>query len=237
VDDWLSVAEAAQRLGVSERRVRQLLDAGELAVGWVGPYRVIDEASVRRRASSRPGAGRPLGQPLAWIVIDVLSHPGSAAARPKDRRLRHRLRRVLVEEHSVAEWALLLRRRAVQHRYWGHPGIVSDLRVDRRVSSGGARAAAAHGLDVSVVDDVGGYVDHAALHEIEQDFALEPDVRGDVLLCAYDASLLGAPIGGKPIPVAAAALDLLDSPDVRLAHAGRSWLQRALSNLVLPEAP
>ncbi|MDQ1673985.1 MAG: Helix-turn-helix domain, partial [Frankiaceae bacterium] len=41
MDDWLSVAEAAQRLGVSERRVRQLLDAGELAVGWVGPYRVI----------------------------------------------------------------------------------------------------------------------------------------------------------------------------------------------------
>lgn len=232
MDDWLSVADAAHRLHVSERRVRQLIDAGELEVGHVGPHRVVDAASVRRRAGRPPAAGRPLGQALAWIVVDQLStDAGRSSQSLDDRRLRHRLRRLLDEEHSASEWALLLRRRADRRRYWGHPDLARDLLNDGRLSWGGARGAAAHGLDVAATGGVEFYVDLAAVHSLEQEYALEPDARGAVLLHAYDGDLPFTPTPGQPAPIAAVALDLLDSTEVRLGHLAGAWLARAIERL------
>lgn len=238
MDDWHSVASAAQQLGISERRVRQLLDVGELDAGWVGPHRVIDGASLRRRAHARPAAGRPLGQALAWLVVDALGHDSSdPLPMPADRGLRHRLRRLLSEQHSVAEWALLLRRRGEPQRYWGHPDLVRALRADARISLGGASAAAAHGFGLSAADDVSCYVARADLADVEQEYALEPDARGAVLLRSYDASLARVPVAGGPVPVAAAALDLWESEDARLTHAGDVWLTTAVARLPRDEAP
>ncbi len=238
MDDWHSVAQAAQQLGVSERRVRQLLDAGDLDAGWVGPHRVIDGASLRRRATIRPAAGRPLGEALAWLVVDALGHDSpDPLPVPADRGLRHRLRRLLSEEHSVAEWALLLRRRAEPRRYWGHPDLVRELPVDVRISLGGAPAAAAHGFDLSAAGDVSGYVGRADLADVEQEYALEPDPRGAVVLRGYDAGLACSPVAGVPVPVAAAALDLWESEDARLSHAGGVWLASAVARLRPPELP
>ena len=56
IEDWLSVAEAAARLGISAQRVRQLLHAGELD-GRKGPGGwVVAENAVRARELAPPAA-------------------------------------------------------------------------------------------------------------------------------------------------------------------------------------
>ncbi|WP_156252053.1 helix-turn-helix domain-containing protein [Pseudactinotalea terrae] len=62
----LSVAEAAERLGVSRARVHHMIDAGDLDVQRVGRQWAIDPASLPR---SRVPAGRPMSQRIAWALL------------------------------------------------------------------------------------------------------------------------------------------------------------------------
>lgn len=55
----LSVAESAERLGVSPARVRALIKAGQLPAEKSGRAWVLREEDVLHRAVSRPRAGRP----------------------------------------------------------------------------------------------------------------------------------------------------------------------------------
>ena len=55
----VSVKEAAQRLGISETRVRTLLGNGQLGGEKIGRTWVVSEASVERRRASGVHAGRP----------------------------------------------------------------------------------------------------------------------------------------------------------------------------------
>ena len=160
---WLSVAQAAVRLKVSPRRVRQLLAAGELAGENVGGRALLDAAQVESRAARHPSSGRPFSPALAWMVLAVLSDPASPEAAAADRSTRHRLRRLLAQMSdpkgpSVEDLESLLRRRARSHRFWIHPGLMAQVFADPRVSAGRARAAAAYGLDVSPGDDALGYI-------------------------------------------------------------------------------
>jgi excisionase family DNA binding protein len=71
--EWLSVRDAAERLGVSETRVRQLAVAGELparrhSAGWL----VADEGVEARRQSNQ-SPGRPLKSENAWLLLSVLT--------------------------------------------------------------------------------------------------------------------------------------------------------------------
>lgn len=232
--DWLSVAQAAARLKVSPRRVRQLLAAGELAGEDVGGRALLDAAQVESRAARRPSPGRPFSPALAWMLLAVLSDPGSPPATAADRSTRHRLRRLLAQLSdpqgpSVEELVSLLRRRARSNRYWIHPGLMAQVFTDPRVSDGRARAAAAYGLDVSPGDDALGYVAESDLADVEAQYALEPDLNGPLELRAYEPQPAGTtPLVGGPVPVAAAVFDLLESDDVRLQRIARNWLDRAL---------
>jgi excisionase family DNA binding protein len=232
--DWLSVAQAAARLQVSPRRVRQLLAAGELAGEDFGGRELLDAAQVERRAGRRPPPGRPYSPSLAWMLLALLSDPESPKLSGADRSTRHRLRRLLAQLSdpqgpSVEELESLLRRRARTHRYWIHPGLVAQVFTDPRVSAGRARAAAAYGLDVNPGEDALGYVAATDLADVEAEYALEPDLDGPLELRAYEPQLSETtPSGGMPVPVAAAVFDLLESDDVRLQRIARNWLDRAL---------
>ncbi len=233
-ENWLSVAQAADRLQVSPRRVRQLLAAGELAGEDVGGRALLDEAQVEARAARRPSPGRPLSPALAWMVLAVLSDPESPEAAVADRSTRHRLRRLLVQVSdpkgpTVEHLDSLLRRRARSHRYWIHPGLLAQVFTDPRVSAGRARAAAAYGLDVSPGDDALVYVAESDLADVQAQYALEPDLNGALELRAYEPQPAGTtPLAGVPVPVAAAVFDLLESDDVRLQRIARNWLDHAL---------
>jgi excisionase family DNA binding protein len=231
---WLSVAQAAVRLNVSPRRIRQLLAAGELVGENVGGRALLDAAQVERRAVRHPSSGRPFSPALAWMVLAVLSDPGSPEAAVADRSTRHRLHRVLAQVSdpkgpSAEDLESLLRRRARSHRFWIHPRLMAQVFADARVSAGRARAAAAYGLDVSPGDDALGYIAESDLAAVQAQYALEPDLNGALELRAYEPQPAGTtPHAGKPVPVAAAVFDLLESDDVRLQRIARNWLERAL---------
>ena len=70
--DVLTVREAAERLGVSSQRVRQLIKDGVLparrsSAGWL-----VRAQAVTDRARSTP-RGRPASPQTAWAVLDLLS--------------------------------------------------------------------------------------------------------------------------------------------------------------------
>lgn len=231
----MSAPEAAAVLGVSARRVRQLLDGGELEADVIGGRALLDADSVYRRLEHQPRPGRPLSPELAWALLAVLSVdevPWDDAVRlaAPDRRLRHRLIRQLKSPHDPREWSRLLRRRADSKRYWAHPSVVKELLADPQVSVGRARAASAHGFDVSPGDEAYAYVPRSRLDELRRRYALEPEAHGAVELMAYDESThLGGPKPGQPVALAVAAVDMLDSNDARLQHESAAWLGAAVS--------
>ena len=57
-DEWISVAEAAEILGVHRNRVLQLVNEGALDAHKVGQRWNISKASVESRAANPPKAGR-----------------------------------------------------------------------------------------------------------------------------------------------------------------------------------
>jgi excisionase family DNA binding protein len=48
VEDWMTVKEAATRLGVTDSRVRQHIQSGRLPAAKVGPVNIIRNADVER---------------------------------------------------------------------------------------------------------------------------------------------------------------------------------------------
>lgn len=71
--EWLSVAEAALELGVSERQVRRLVGDGLLRVERVGNVWLVTADAVCSRARDVPAPGRPLSAPMALCVRGPLA--------------------------------------------------------------------------------------------------------------------------------------------------------------------
>jgi excisionase family DNA binding protein len=151
IEGWLSVAEAAQRLGISVQRVRQLLHAGELD-GRKGPGGwIVAENAVRTREQAPPAAGRPLSSHMAWLVVAQLlaadSRPESGVDLDPDRRDRYRLRNLLIHRGLERDWAFWRTHRADVAQYWVHPGVIQSVLNDARISVSGAGVEAAAGGD------------------------------------------------------------------------------------------
>lgn len=58
MNGWLTTKQAAQRLGVSHGRVRQMIADGELPSEKMGQSRLIREEDLKL-VENRPGRGRP----------------------------------------------------------------------------------------------------------------------------------------------------------------------------------
>lgn len=67
-EQLLSVADAADQLGVSPRRVRQLVDEGDLEASRFGRSWAVSAESVARRQRLAPSSGRPLDSHRVWGV-------------------------------------------------------------------------------------------------------------------------------------------------------------------------
>ncbi|MCW2813553.1 MAG: hypothetical protein JWN84_1008 [Nocardioides sp.] len=144
---YLSVSQAAQRLGVNPQRVHHRIREGSLAAQKVGHQWVIDEADVRRVAgqsgSGRPG--RPLSAKSAWDLL-ALAIGGDAekSLDPVSRsRARTRLRNLIAHasqadlDHISAVLSHALRNRASRRLYVASPRDLDDLRDDKRVHLSG----------------------------------------------------------------------------------------------------
>jgi excisionase family DNA binding protein len=70
-DRFLSVSEAARELGVSARRVRQLIEDKELSARRIGNSWAIPSAEIVQRRRHSPSAGRPYEKENIWLIAAV----------------------------------------------------------------------------------------------------------------------------------------------------------------------
>lgn len=226
--EYEDVAEAAKRLGVSVRRVRQLINDGQIEAVRVGNMWLVLRDSVERRAELDPPAGRPWNAEVAWGVVAMLSgaDDGDAvdAIAHGSEDLHERLQRVLERFHEgkcLRDLAAYFRRRAFKHRLYGHPAVLPILAEERHIVRSGASAAPEYGLDILPDGQFEAYIPSERLAHLKEKYFLMEEGRGapNIVLRAVDSPWPFAP--HSPVaPLAAVALDLLESDDPRYRRAG-----------------
>lgn len=141
----VSVAEAAQLLGVHSQRIHQRIQDGSLPAERIGAQWSIDESDLAL-VRHRKKPGRPLSARSAWALAAVASADKSAAARlsPSERsRARSRLRSLLPVasadnlDEAAAVLAVALGNRAGRRLLVAPARDLPDLRVDERLRLAG----------------------------------------------------------------------------------------------------
>lgn len=218
----LTVAQAAQLLGVSANQVRQLIATGELEAMKAGPVWMIPHRAVESRRDIGWGAGRRLAPANAWALL--LLADGDEVPW-LDRRARWRLRHYL-EVHRLADIRSRLVDRGRHTAYRAHPSLLDGLRDDPALMLTGATGAmalrlgligGAGSVDAYVsADDLDGVVDRHHLRESRVD--------PNVTLRVVPPIDVAWPLG-HVAPVSAIALDLLESSEPRARLMGAELLQ------------
>lgn len=212
----VSVAEAADRLGMSTRNVQYLAEKGDLVQVARG---FVDELSIERLLAVRGNSHvRAWSESTAWGAISLLSGEQAEWMGNRQRsRLRARLREISAE--NLVERA---RGRAVVTRYRAHSSARRYLLTELVRSDN----VAGH-LGLAETNRVDGYLSTESLYDVISRHGIFSDVRGDVTLRAtsMDMSLV-RDLAGRGVVLA--AIDLAESLDVRERRAGLDGLDRAL---------
>lgn len=224
----LTTREAAARLGVSQVATRKLIRTGQLIqAGTVGRAILVDRASVDQLAMLGTRRGRPWTEQNAWAALALLSGDakvgwvGSSVAS----RLRAKLRTMTPDDLPV-----LARRRASVRRFRATPDVVPVLRNHLLLSG-----AAAMGND-DIAERFGltggtgvaeGYALSGDANALRDGYGLIEDQHGNVVIREVASA---APFVGGKVPVAAVALDLLESAGTRERSAGRRVIRELLND-------
>ena len=189
MSELLPLADAADLLGVSVERVRQLVVGGQLPGQRFGNVWVVPKDAVAARRHSPGVRGRPLGPVRAWHEIlggsIDLRHPGRYQRRAN----------VVRCEMSRADVAAL-------------PEMVGAM-------LGGVRAAIDLGEQLAPADNLDMYVSAKSFADLDERVAYVPDAAGRIALRVVDDEAWGLLPKGALAPQAAVALDLLESGDPR----------------------
>lgn len=213
------VEEVAQELGLSARRVRNLLAHGQLSGQRVGRSWVINDPDLRRFQERRRVAGRPWKPSAAWALLAQAASNLQVEISPVQRsRARQRL-----EDVGIAGSLPQLRNRAVEHRYYAHPAALRRIADEAGVVLAGVSAGPHVGADlIDIADDLDVYVNDAQAQRIVQRYALEDNSdRPNLLARVVPADDWPFPAGMKVAPVAVVAVDLMEHADSRARRAGR----------------
>jgi excisionase family DNA binding protein len=217
-----SVGEASRALGVSDRRVRAMIEDGVLAGRRSGGRWLIRRNEVEDRLRRRGRAGRPLSQRNAWALLSKLSGGEWPALPAWDRS---RLQRKLAKG-SLLSLASELRGRAEPRLFRADPRVLEQIRSDRAVVRSGVSAVVEYGVDLRAPGVLEAYVSRDQLAALVYRYALRPAAVADanLVLHLFDGSVPRTAEGVAP--VAAVALDLLESGDARSQRAGRELARR-----------
>lgn len=222
----VTTAQAAARLGVTQVAVRKLIGTGQLtSSGVVGRAILLDADSVEQLVRVGTRHGRPWNEANAWAALLLLS--GNNELEWLGSTQLSRLRRRL-SSMETAELPILARRRAIVHRFRGTADVVQRLR-DHVLATGAAATADDNvgerfGLTGSsgIVD---GYVMSGDASALKEAYGLIDDREGNVVL--REVSTSQAFTGG--VPLAAIALDLMESSSTRERSAGHRVLEELFS--------
>jgi len=158
----LSVQESAERLGVNERRVRQLIELGRLPAQKVGRQWIVDSQDIAQMLAADRKAGRPYASRNAWALL-VLAGGREPAWLSSSERMR--LGNVL-ESQGIAELLPRLSRRSEVLEWYVHPSLLERLSADGRTVVGGAGAVESP-IDEYLLEV---YIPSSATHQIEAEF-------------------------------------------------------------------
>lgn len=220
----VSVAEAAELLGVHPQRVHQRIRAGSLPAHKIGNQWVVEMSDVRR-IKRHAGPGRPLSSKSAWDLLAVAAgDPAAAGLSPSARsRARSRLRSLLVHASSdepddaAVHLVRTLGNRAARALFVASPRDLPDVREDERVHPSGVCLPESN-MSVAAVAE--GYVYSEHLDGIVEDHLLSPAPRSraNVILhvvpaaATHPALIDVAAVARSPLAIAA---DLAEHDGVR----------------------
>lgn len=204
-------------LDVSERRVRQLIDAGRLRAHQLGGQWLIDVASI---PNAPRRSGRPMGRRMAWGLIEAAEGRRAPWLSPNDvvrlRHMRERLRRDPEPDLLLKSWLV---RRADRHELsCPEP---EDLRNDPRLVLSGFSDPRSR---MSAADQVEGYVhadNHLALRA-EHLLVESSGRRANVILHVCEV------LPPHPVPLLLLAADLADHDQPRELGQARELIAQAL---------
>jgi hypothetical protein len=199
----VGVVEVAVRLGVSERRARQLLASGRLPARLVSGRWLIDETDIPR---SRPRS-RPMSPRVAWEFISLLSDgPVGSVTQSEQSRLRSKRTELLASPDPAGLIRSWLPRRARLVRKavaaGDGPGLLDDPRV---VPSGLSDPRAG----LSAASEYEGYVHDGDLDGLLSDHLVSSAGRPNVWLHVTDRHQI------RPAPLGAVLADLADHDRAR----------------------
>ena len=217
-----SVGEASHALGVSDRRVRAMIKDGVLAGRRSGGRWLVRMNDVEERLRRRGRAGRPLSQRNAWALLSKLSGGEWPALPAWDRS---RLQRKLAKR-SLLSLASELRGRAEPRLFRADPRVLDQIRADPAFVRSGVSAAAEYAVDLRAPGVAEGYIPRDQLDGLVYRYALRPAAVADanLVLHLFDGAVPRTADGIAP--VAAVALDLMESADARSQRAGRELARR-----------
>ncbi len=217
----LSVPEAAEHLGVSSRRVRQMLSDGLIEGHRVGRGWAIEERSMRTAAARRRPAHRPWTARSAWSVLALANGTEPRCASYERSRAERRL---------AAGLPNLLDRlgsRAYRRTFYAHPGTRDRIAGEPGVVRTAASASPEHGLGIVGSGPLDAYLKSSDLQAIRDAYVMEErSERANVVFRVVDDQLWPFPEGAVAAPPAVVAVDLLESDDERSRRAGAELLRR-----------
>ena len=215
----LGVSEAAEELGVSSRRVRQMLADGVLVGERVGHSWVIDSEDVKSAVLSPREVGRPWSAASAWAVLALADGRGEDLSPVERSRARARL------ANGCGPILGRLGARAVRRSFYAHPGVVSRLNEAPEVVRGGVSAGADLGVDIIAPGEMEGYARADDLAGLVRFALVEQTERSNVVLRVVEDSVWPFRKGQDHAGRTAVAVDLLESDDPRSRRAGSDLLR------------
>jgi excisionase family DNA binding protein len=232
------VKEAARLLGVSERRVRQLLADGSLAGERFGDSWMVSADDVARLQVQRRHPGRPLGPKRAWALLDLLGGGSAPWLLPPARsQLRKSLGRFAGGDAD--RWRSALHGRSDVRTCVAHRAAIDRLIAMDGVLAAGASRAESRGFDL-VVSDQGVeevYAPSENWSDIAMSLAIRPAPEAEANLRVRLPRLIW-PFGSmSELPDAALAADLLESSEPRSVSAGVAELDADLKKLLTDVNP
>lgn len=204
----MDTATAARALGMSERRVRQLLTDGALTGTQLsGGTWIVDSASVRDRMGAVARRGRPWNEDIVWRTIVALS-AGDPAPAAVARR---------IQANDTATLAAKLGQATAVRRY-----LADDLdEVKRALLLTGSSAIGQLTDDtVEGSPELHGY----AVDDVVYDLDLLKDAEGEVVLHAFKSGRNRLE-ETDAVPLALIAVDCAKDASVRVRRVGIEALE------------
>ena len=215
----IGLREAAERIGVSERRVRAMIAAGQLDAEKVQGRWLVEPESLERLADLPRLHGRPWSPELAWAYL--LYRDGDPNALDGLSRVsRHRVRQRAAASLALGELAALAGRRADPWRCRAHRSVI-DVLLGAGVASGlSAAEALGIGLGVRPGEHADVYLPRPRAQEVVEELALVPAHGAGVNAIVRAVPETAWRLGHREIaPVLAVALDLAEKVDPRSREA------------------